>query len=198
MSSTCGFVYCAVKRQRFNGGGFANRPSRGCLWVSYPLRSRDIVTQILRFFLPRTTPASLLPPRELIRINVLDAALRRLIGLADFTASEVCRTFNWWIPPHQTAAGARRRLIAYVLTAPRRRKPGAPAMCRVILMTWPHKGTVCFNYGRALDPRLLLSASLPLIFPPLLHARFLPLSEVLPLTWALLIFPPEPSLPGED
>ena len=39
------------------------------------------------------------------------------------------------------------------------RKPAAlvaPAVCRVMLMTWLHKGTVRFNYVRVLGSRLLL------------------------------------------
>lgn len=35
--------------------------------------------------------------------------------------------------------------------------PAALALCRVLLMTWLHKGAVCFNYGRVLGSWLLLS-----------------------------------------
>lgn len=77
---------------------------------------------------------------------------------------------------NQTARRVPRPLIMYVLKALTKELsvPTAPAACWVMLMTWLHKGTVCFNYGRVLGSWLLLSFSVSLIF-----LRLLPQSSFL-------------------
>lgn len=58
----------------------------------------------------------------------------------------------WWNLQHQIAPRVLRPLITYVLKAKTEElgAPMAPAVYWVMLMTWLHKGTVCFNYGRVL------------------------------------------------
>lgn len=86
---------------------------------------------------------------------------------------------------NQTARRVPQPLIMHVVKALAEELgvPAAPAAFWVMLMTWLHKGTVCFNYGRVLGSWLLLCFSVSLIFLRLLpQSCFLSLA---PLAWAL-------------